>query len=272
MGSAMRLNALWVGGDLTYLERVCLASAVAMGHPVDLYSYHPIGNAPPGVSLRDAREVMPESMMIKYKREKSFALGANLFRLMLQKLGRGCYIDCDVLLLKPIPESDYIFGWEDADTINNAVLKLPPDSAILTDFLAMIAAKPIIVPWWSPTAKLRQRAKAIVGNDRDLASLPWGTTGPRAITYFAHQHRLTERASPIEVFYPNPYQAAEDIFEPSAVVEARLTDKTLAVHLWHNRIKFCCKLAPVPDSFLAKQCVRFGVVDPRWGWSLRSVA
>ena len=67
-----RVNSLWVGDRLGYLEQVCLVSAAAVGHPVTLYSYTPdrLKGVPPGIELRDAREVMPEERVVKYAGHK----------------------------------------------------------------------------------------------------------------------------------------------------------------------------------------------------------
>src|SRR3546814_12813843 len=37
----VHLHSLWVGPRLNYLERLCLASAKAMGHDFTLWSYEP---------------------------------------------------------------------------------------------------------------------------------------------------------------------------------------------------------------------------------------
>ena len=64
------LCALWVGGELSYIERLCLASMLDIGHKVALYTYEGVPNAPSGVDLRDAREVMPQNMMVRTSRSR----------------------------------------------------------------------------------------------------------------------------------------------------------------------------------------------------------
>jgi hypothetical protein len=261
----MKLNALWADGDLRYIERLCLTSAVAVGHEVDLFTYGSIGNVPAGVSLRDAREVMPERLMLKYESHDSVALGADIFRLMLQQQGRGCYIDCDVLLLRPIPDEPYIFGWQSPDSINNAVLKLPSNCPIIPDILGMLDAKPLIVPWQPRLRRWKTRARALLSRGITAPEkAKWGTFGPRALTYFAGRHGLDHHAKPIDVFYPVPYAAAGNIFRPAEVATRHCTSNTLAVHLWNTVIRPYLELAPLPGSFIAQHCSRLGVADPRW--------
>ena len=54
-----RLNSLWIGEQLGYLEKLTLASALSVGHSFTLYSYTPekLREVPNGVEIRDANEV-----------------------------------------------------------------------------------------------------------------------------------------------------------------------------------------------------------------------
>lgn len=266
------LSALWDGGPLTYIERLCLTSMLDTGHKVALYTYSGVPNVPTGVDVRDAREVMLPSMMIRDAKFNSLALGSDLFRYLLLQKGLGtCWTDCDMLFLKPLPVADYIFGWERPDSINNAVLKLPSESPILAQTLALASASPLILPWWNRKKQRRHRLKALLGLDRTLAQSPWGTIGPRAVTHFAHVQCIQMLASPFPVFYPNPATLALDVFDPAASIESRLTEQTIAVHLWNTEIR-SARGAPLPHAcFIDRQCSRLGIRAAREeivGWFL----
>ncbi|WP_088347068.1 MULTISPECIES: galactosyltransferase Lgt5 [Rhodomicrobium] len=254
------LSTLWVGGPLSRIERLCLASMVDCGHPVALYTYGGVPDAPAGVDLRDAREVMPESKMIREKRTGSLALGSNLFRYRLLQKGWGtCWADCDMLFIKPLPVADYVFGWERPDSINSAVLKLPPDSPVLENILALADSTPVILPWWKRRRRRRERLKAWLGFGRPLEQMPWGTIGPRAVTHFLKAQWIHTLASPIPVFYPNPATLGLDVFDPAANIESRLTDQTIAVHLWNTEIR-AAKDEPVrAGCFIDRHCKRLGL-------------
>ena len=98
-----RLNSLWVGDSLGYLERLCLASARAAGHPFTLYAYAPekLQHVPDWVELRDAREVMPEDRLLRYRGSNSIALGSDFFRYALMTKGVG-YWYIGFYFLKPL--------------------------------------------------------------------------------------------------------------------------------------------------------------------------
>ena len=141
---------------MSYIERLCLASMLDTGHKVALYTYEGVPNAPSGVDLRDAREVMPQNMMVRVEKQKSFALGSDFFRYRLLQKGLGCWIDCDELLLKPIKPANHIFGYERQNSIATGVLKLPADLPILDNVMRMASNSPVVAPWWPAGKKLEQ--------------------------------------------------------------------------------------------------------------------
>src|SRR5690242_2392198 len=97
-----RLNSLWVGERLGYIEQLCIASAMVAGHPFTLYSYTPdiIENVPDGVEIRDAREIMPEERLVRYADSGAIQLGANFFRYELLLKGAGYWVDMDFCFLR----------------------------------------------------------------------------------------------------------------------------------------------------------------------------
>jgi hypothetical protein len=251
-----KLNALWVGGSLGRVEHVCLASALAVGHSVSLYTYHGVTNAPGGIDILDAREVLLEHRLARYGFNGSFALGSNIFRYELMRRGLGCWIDADVYFLQPLMfDADaHIFGWEDEQYIGSAVLQIPQKSPLLADLLAFVNSKPVVPPWWTLKKRLRQRLLAIQGRARKLEDLPWGTAGPRALTHYIKKNGMTAHAAGPEVFYPIHWSQAEDIFASAATVRSRFTSRTKTVHLWNARIQHRKDGAIAPSCFFAEIC------------------
>ncbi len=142
------LNCLWVHGSLSYIEQVCLVSALSVGHKVRLYTYEEVKNVPKGIEVQDANSILPRKYMLKHKQKQNYALGSDIFRYELQSLGKGIWIDTDVYFLKPIQiDSDIIFGWEDEGLINGAVLYLAPNTKILQLIQKFFSSEPVIAPW-----------------------------------------------------------------------------------------------------------------------------
>lgn len=261
--SLVQFNSLWVGPRLQYLERLCLASAAAAGHQFTLWSYNPqnLKNVPPGTDLRDAAEIMPEERLLRYRDTGSVALGANLWRIELLAKGYGCWVDMDFIFLRPFDfDSEYIFGWEYENWINNAVLFAPQNSSMVADLQA-IPRPNRRPPWWGPRNSLKFYWQRFRQGGMDLEDYPWGTFSAGLVTHVVKRNKLQAHAQKPEIFYPVRWKDARSVYEPAEVVEAMLTPETRAVHLWHSRLHGLRDNPPAPGSYIDLACKRFGI-DP----------
>ena len=93
-------HMLWVRGNLSAVERLCVESFVRQDFKVILWTYGGLDNCPEGAQLRDAREILSESEIF-LNRQGSLAGFSDYFRYaVLSKIG-GLYVDTDVYALKP---------------------------------------------------------------------------------------------------------------------------------------------------------------------------
>jgi hypothetical protein len=258
------IETLWIGDRLPPVEELGLKSMTAFGHPVTLWTYGPIANAPKGVTVADASEILPRSSIISYRgNPRGTKLFANIFRLELLRRGANLWLDADVLLLKPIDlPDDYIFGWESDRRINNAVLRLPRQSELLTELLAFVSRRPVVCPWWPAWKRSWQRATALIGLERGPETIALGTFGPKAVTHFVKELGLTALAKSRDVFYPVNYAETDLYFRPGGL-ESRLTENTHAVHLWlaniEPRIAAIGKDFFLSETMLGREFERYGV-------------
>jgi len=242
---------LWIGPSLGALERACMRSALRQGHRLTLYCYQRPRGVPEGVELADAAEVAPADRIVRHQ-HGSVALFSNYFRYRLQQLGRGLWLDCDAYLLAPIEaEGDYLFGEEAPGRINGGVLRLPRDAPMLEPLIALFEER--IVPDWLPwRARMAARWRLACTGRAGLSRMPWGVAGPLAMTATARRCGVAGRALPPDVFYPVRWQDAGWIRDPSVRLEAAVTPRTVAVHLWNERIKAFKDAPAAPGSFLAR--------------------
>lgn len=255
-----RLNGLWFGDALGYLEQLSIVSAMALGHPYTLYSYTPerLSGVPEGVDVRDAREVMTDPKRMKHFEGKYKALGSDFFRYELLAKGLGYWVDLDLIFLKAFDFSQpHVFGWEREGSINGAVLKMPVDSAILAE-LREIPERNWCPPFFGPRRKLQYYLQRMRG-DVQLEDLPWGVAGPAMITHLVMTRGLAGEAQAKPVFYPIDYFEAEMLFGPDEDVERRLTPEVHAIHMWHSRIVHRASERPPEGSYLQKMCDAHGV-------------
>ena len=83
------VQGLWVGGRLSELERLSIASFLAHGHRYHLYTYGDVPNVRPGAVIHDGREILPESRIFRYRDHASYAGFANFFRYRLLSSAAG---------------------------------------------------------------------------------------------------------------------------------------------------------------------------------------
>ena len=255
------LNSLWVGNTLGFVERLCLMSALGTGHHFKLYSYEPdkLQGVPDGVELCDAAEIMPREKLISYSDTGAVALGANFWRYNLLAKGHGRWVDMDLILLKRFPvESEYVFGWEYAGWINNAVMAAPAGSAFVDDLLS-IPQPNRRPPWFGPKRSLLFYLERLKKGHIPLEDMPWGTYAAGLVTYLVKKHKLEQFTLPPRVFYPVEWKDARKLYGPAEEIEAMLAEDTLTVHMWHSSLGELKQAPPPAGSYMAKVAQRFGV-------------
>tara|TARA_B100001250_G_scaffold126140_1_gene107331 strand:+ start:42 stop:950 length:909 start_codon:yes stop_codon:yes gene_type:complete len=127
-------QSLWIGDSLSNIEQLCLASFVANGAEMHLYSYGVVDNVPRGVIVCDANAIIPEGEIFRYK-NGSVSAFSNLFRFTLLFKKGGIWVDSDVLCVSPlfkwITTTEYLFAsessYKDSDAVNPSsfIIKMP---------------------------------------------------------------------------------------------------------------------------------------------------
>lgn len=230
------VGTLWIGGELSWMEQLCLKSFVDQGQKITLFSYDDIPNVPEGVIRRDGREVLDTDNFLKYEKKDSFALFADLFRLhMLAKNPGMIWVDTDVYCLRPMTyDTPDVLGFElpGGQRVNNAVLGLAPDSPLLAAMLDYTADPFAVPPFVRPKLRDEFAQAAAEGQPVHVSQQPWGVWGPMMVTHFVHHLELAAKVLPQEAFYPIAFPDRQRFFKPVAEVEAMLSPQTTALHLW----------------------------------------
>jgi hypothetical protein len=254
-----KLFSFW-SGDISYVERLCIASMSKAGHLLDIYTYDDDLNVPTGVTVRAASEIIDEKYVIRHE-NGSLALFSDIFRYAGLQKNAGIWVDLDVLLLHPLDGlGEYIFCRQDDYTVNGAILKLPSDSIVLQSLLELARARVVVAPYWRRRDKLKQMARGLIGRAVPISRLEWGIIGPNALTHFIKISGLDSKILPQKVFYPIPHPQAANFFDCDASkIEMELAPNTLAVHVWNDLIKEFKKNPPPAGSFIDKQCRHFAV-------------
>jgi hypothetical protein len=255
------LHTLWIGPHLTWLERLSLRSWLEHGHRVILWRYEPIEGVPAGVQLADAEAILPKSSITHHRETGSVAFFSNRFRYHLLRQQPATWLDADIVLLRPLDSArPHLFGWETPTSICNAVMRLPSESPVLKDLIRLTEAAVPVPGWWALKYRLRQRIRGLIGCQHRGEDMNWGSFGPRALTYFIERRNLADCALSIETFYPIHWGDFLLFFASPDAVSARLTDKSIGVHLWSSSYIRERRYEPPPaNSWLAVMCDRYAI-------------
>ena len=101
------IQSLWIGDDLSNLEKLCVQSFLDHGHEFHLYTYADIGGIPSGAIVKDGNDILPADKIFRYKRGSTAGF-SNRFRYeLLAKFG-GWWVDMDTVCLNPFDFTDEI--------------------------------------------------------------------------------------------------------------------------------------------------------------------
>jgi len=230
------VNFVWIGKKLGPIHTACIRSFQRHGHPTLLHCFDVPEDTPEGTKVFDASQLMRRDEIVSYRREKSLALAANIYRYRLLAAGFGLYADCDVFCLRPFPDKDWLLGWESDNSINSAVLKAPADSDLVRILIKATGSGHFIAPWWSEPKQRLHAGLGKIGMGRDLSRTRWGSTGPRLLTYAVKKLGLTDRVLPADAFYPLHYEMTDLLLQSGLSLRDLATPRSYAIHLFHHII------------------------------------
>lgn len=180
-GLDLQVASLWIGSPLSFVERICIQSFLDNGYTFHLYVLDTGIDVPEGVTLHDAREIyIDEHIQENPVGRKRAAVFADIFRIYLMQMTPYLWVDLDIYCAKPLDlESDYIFGVVRRNkTMNNCVLRLPPNSLALKLIMNFLQSE-VPLPFWLPEDRLRKVIERYeAGHSVNLYDLPWTTSGP----------------------------------------------------------------------------------------------
>jgi hypothetical protein len=235
--------SFWTGGRPSRLAYASIRSFVTLGHPYTLYAYDEVKGLPDGVRVADAEPILPRRKVAYLLERRAYTLVANRFRYARLRSG-GLWVDADLIALRALDfaDDDIVFGWQDAGSINVAVLGAPAGHPLIEDLDRVSRAFRLWYPWVEPRPPRRERLRRIGGSVLkgrafSLAAAPWGVTGPNLITELAQKHGLTGEAREQSAFYPIPWQDAHFLLDPHRGTDALITPGTYTVHVWNSILR-----------------------------------
>ena len=236
----LTVQSLWVGDELSAMERLSISSFLAHGHQFDLYTYGPLGGIPNGVRLRDAAEILPRDRVFLYRDYPSYAGFANFFRYKLLLERGGWWVDLDAVCLRPFDfDQEYVFASE-----GDALGRYVPTNG----FIKAPAGCPLMAELWQ------------ICQARDPTQISWGETGPFLIQQNIGRFGLEAYVQDFSVFCPIHYFQWQEVLDPTGTWA--FPDSTRTIHLWNEMWRRAGQdkdFSYDPDCLYEKLKTRYGV-------------
>jgi mannosyltransferase OCH1-like enzyme len=205
------VQGLWIGSELSAMERMSINSFLINGHDYHLYVYDDVKRVPKGAVIKDGNEILPASRIFLYKDYASYSGFSNFFRYKLLLDKGGWWADTDLICLKPFAfQEEHVFASEsihDEVLITSGVIKAPAGSR------AMQYA-------WQ------------VCQTKNPQQLVWGETGPQLMAETVRKFSLEACVKQCGIFCPLSVLDWHRVREPDG--DLMLADTTHAIHLWNE--------------------------------------
>ncbi len=126
-------QSLWIGNELSNMEKLSIKSFIDSGHVYHLYTYGEVKGIPDGTIVKDGNDILNEDEIFTYK-NGSYSAFSNLFRFALLFKKGGYWVDTDFVCLKPMYfDQKYAIASEPNENYNeqlvtSCLLKLPKGS------------------------------------------------------------------------------------------------------------------------------------------------
>lgn len=203
---------LWIGKEISRMEKLSMKSFLKNSFQVHLYTYDFINDLPRGVILMDANMIIPADKIFKYKDYDSYSGFSNLFRYKLLMEKGGFWSDLDIIYLKPITENEqFVFASErlpnKAVRVCSCFIGAPKNSKIM-EYCYLFA------------------------KEKNPESLHWGQTGPELLTDAVIKFELEEYVVDPVVICPVNYWNCQYFIYRS--INENITKDTYAIHLWNE--------------------------------------
>lgn len=243
------VHGVWVGSDLSKMERLTIEMLQQHGHEFHLWTYGDVGNIPRNVIVEEASTIMSKDTIFYYKGKPheniphggigSIAHWSDIFRMKLLYAHGGIYSDLDVAYLKPINyRHNYVFVplWPEPwrGSLNIFLIKAPKGSELC-----------------------RLCAEAFERNVKNQESLDW-FSNLRSFTDIVSRHSLNKLVlSRRNISDLGGQRAGTHFYEDRAV-----RPEVVIIH-WSNATHFDEKESPVSGSLYERliQTKKFGFKD-----------
>lgn len=151
------IKGVWIGEDLTNIQKLCIRSFQDNGHEFHLYTYGDVAGIPKGTIVLDANKIVPFEERKRFQHDSHFS---DYFRSNVTYILGGWYVDMDIVCLKPFDfEEPYVFVSEYqhgeriepgvSDTkVNGCIIKVPKGDPMTREIISRIDGMQLLQAGW----------------------------------------------------------------------------------------------------------------------------
>ena len=271
-----RVQSLWIGPELSLMERLTIESYLQNGSAFHLYTYGPVDNIPQGTTIKDGEEIIPLSAIHCPLEELPKALFSDFFRWELLFQKGGLWADMDNVCLKPIGSLPETFvSLEKAEgKIHSCIgfMGFPPRHKVAR-LMRRRARHPFRLSNYQGLSRKREclriaftelfvHRRRLSPTSPGIARLGWGViAGPTALTRVLNQKGLNSLRFDLASYvncdnFPQLYSPSESIKKEV------LHGGYFSVHMFNSILKRSGidKNAPLEGSFYAFLLKKYGLI------------
>jgi len=221
MVNGIVIQSLWIGYEISLLEKLAFTSFLKNDHICHLYAYDEIGGLPEGVLLKDASQIIHPDKIFKYKDHNSYAGFSDIFRYKLLLEKGGWWVDADVICLAPfIFDQKHVFACEIyKDTIRNKNI-----SKVATCVIKAPSGSEIMEYCYNQSVQ------------QDTNEIYWGEIGPDLLTKAVSKFDMQQYVAHFKTFCPIPWThflaLISDKFNDELM--NKILSESFAIHFWNE--------------------------------------
>lgn len=261
------IGGLWVGGSLTFIERLSIQSYLDRGHPYTLYTLEEVDCVPDQAAVKPAADILSPPFDISDRDRLRTVCYSNLFRMEMFQKTDAIWADLDTYCVRSLKdEPPLVVGrTHNSDIpnhVNTSTLRLPPTSPTLKalqDFYAMENPEPL---WKGERFRKKIAQFRKKGRSWQIQDLPWGGSGHRALTHFLSATGEITHAQPVEAFHSLHSHNYASLFAPAAVAPQIESDGVKVLHFFGQLKKILTESLqgiPPKGTYLEHLCERHHV-------------
>lgn len=231
------MQSLWIGNELSNLEKLSIKSFIDNGHEYHLYTYGNVKGVPEGTVIKDANEIVQKEEIFTYK-NGSYSAFSNYWRFYLLFKKGGWWVDTDLVCVKSLKDETYY--------MDDFVFASEPDPKGTSDYetvgatTCMIKMKKSSMPAWAAISIQKEHKPKILSGE-----MHWGS-GPATIKEVIKNYNLEEHVLPWSAVCSCGWNDAQSLvdtyFKPknNEVINKveNIPKHMIAIHFWNQMWKY----------------------------------